>query len=128
LYPDGGPEGGIACFEGGELEEEPNDTPETANVLRPTRCGIVEVPDAGELADGGESDWLTFELSDASSRFFVYYEGNVRVFVETDGQAPVDITLNDAGDLSFVKGQPYFVEVRSKDGQSQPWKVRLFEE
>lgn len=127
LYPDGGPEAGIPCFEGGELEEEPNDLPVLANQLRPTRCGIVEVPDAGLLADGGESDWLTFQLSDASTGFFVYYEGNVRVFVETDGQAPVDISEKDAS-LSFHRGQPYYVQVKSKNGRTQAWKVRLFED
>lgn len=119
-------DGGPLCVEGGEVEEEPNDTTAEANELRPTRCGIVEVTDGG--ADGGESDFLTFQLGDASTEFFLQYAGDVSVVVETDGQAPVDITATPPPTLPFVKGQPYFVEVRSATGKSQPWRVTLFEE
>ena len=123
---DGGAEfeGGIPCVVGGDPELEPNDDRLTANNLNPTRCGAVLVTDGG--LDGGESDFLTFTLGDASTSFFLQYAGQVKVNVETDGQAPVDITAPDAS-LAFKKGQPYFVEVRSANGRNQVWRVTLFQ-
>jgi len=123
---DGGAEfeGGIPCVVGGEAEVEPNDDRATANELRPTRCGAVLVTDGG--LDGGESDFLTFTLADASTSFFVQYAGQVHVNVETDGQAPVDVTAPDAS-LVLRHHQPYFVEVRSATGKSQVWRVTLFQ-
>lgn len=123
---DGGAEfeGGIPCVIGGEPELEPNDDTLTANELKPTRCGAVLVSDGG--ADGGESDYLTFTLGDASTDFFLQYAGQVKVKVETDGAAPVDITAPDAS-LVLRKGQPYFVEVRSATGKNQVWRVTLFQ-
>lgn len=123
-------DGGIACVEGGELEFEPNnEKPLVAatadsgkHTLRPTRCGIIRA-----IADAGESDWLTFTLGDASTSFYVQYAGNVTVHVETDGQAPADITAQPPPNLKFVKDQPYYVQVRSKDGKQQSWRVTLFE-
>ncbi|MDB4933368.1 MAG: hypothetical protein JWP87_340 [Labilithrix sp.] len=117
-------EGGIPCVVGGDPELEPNDDRLLANELKPTRCGAVLVSDGG--LDGGESDFLTFTLADASTNFFIQYAGDVRVKVETDGQAPVDITEPDAS-LVTKKNQPYFVEVRSKTGKSQVWRVTLFQ-
>jgi hypothetical protein len=123
---DGGAEfeGGIPCVVGGDPELEPNDTRLLANELKPTRCGAVLVSDGG--MDGGESDFLTFTLGDASTSFFLQYAGDVTVKVDTDGQAPVDITQPDAS-LVAKKNQPYFVEVRSKTGKSQVWRVTLFQ-
>lgn len=123
---DGGAEfeGGIPCVVGGDPEVEPNDDRSTANDLHPTRCGAVLVTDGG--LDGGESDFLSFTLGDASTNFFLQYAGQVKVKVETDGQAPVDITAPDAS-LILKKGQPYFVEVRSATGKSQVWRVTLFQ-
>mgnify|MGYP001435494772 CR=1 FL=1 len=121
---DGGDiEGGIPCVEGGELEEEPNDTP-PGNLLTVTRCGVIKID---EVLDAGEKDLLTFTLGDASSTFYLQYAGNVKVMVETDGSAPVDITQGSPV-LPFQKGQPYFVEVTSKDGKQQVWRVTKFEE
>ena len=117
-------EGGIPCVVGGDPELEPNDETLTANELKPTRCGAVLVTDGGP--DGGESDFLTFTLADAATSFFLQYAGNVSVKVETDGQAPVDITGPDAS-LVLKKAQPYFVEVRSVNGKSQVWRVTLFQ-
>ncbi len=120
---DGGDvEGGIPCVVGGELEEEPNDTALLANELRPTRCGVIKI----DALDAGEKDYLTFTLGDASTNFFLQYAGNVKVMVETDGSAPVDITQGSPK-LDFRKGQPYFVEVTSKDNKQQVWRVTLFE-
>lgn len=123
---DGGDEfeGGIPCVVGGDPEVEPNDDVLTANELAPTRCGAVLVTDGG--LDGGESDFLTFTLADASTSFFLQYAGQVKVKVETDGQAPVDISAPDAS-LALRKGQPYFVEVRSATGKNQVWRVTLFQ-
>lgn len=123
---DGGAEfeGGIPCVVGGDPELEPNDDTLTANELKPTRCGAVLVTDGGP--DGGESDFMTFTLADASTSFFLQYAGNVSVKVETDGQAPVDVTGPDAS-LVLRKAQPYFVEVRSANGKSQVWRVTLFQ-
>ncbi|HVH45379.1 MAG TPA: hypothetical protein VM925_23660 [Labilithrix sp.] len=116
-------DGGIPCVVGGELEEEPNDDGGLANELKPTRCGVTLV----NAVDAGESDFLKFELADASTEFFVQYAGNVQVLVETDGSAPVDITQGSPK-VAFKKGQPYFVEVKSKDGKPQVWRVTLFQE
>lgn len=128
LFPEAGPyaEAGIACYEGGELEIEPNDEKGTANILRPIRCGVLEIPDGG--GPDADVEWLTFNVRDASTGFFVQYEGNVKVLVETDGMAPVDITLADASIPVFTKDQPYFVQVRTGNGQTQFWKVILYEE
>jgi hypothetical protein len=128
IFPDGGPyaEAGIACYEGGELELEPNEDKATANPLRPIRCGVVEIPDGG--AADADVEWLTFNVRDASTGFFLQYEGNVKVFVETDGMAPVDITLADASIPVFTKDQPYFVQVQTNSGKTQFWKIILFEE
>lgn len=121
---DGGDlEGGIPCVVGGELEDEPNDNRVLANELNPTRCGVIKIGPT----DAGESDFLTFTLGDASTDFYLQYAGNVKVVVETDGSAPVDITQG-APVLPFKKGQPYFVEVTSKDGKQQVWRVTKFEE
>src|SRR5690606_34674575 len=114
--------------EGGELEDEPNDTHGEADEMKPTRCGVVKI----DALDAGEKDYLTFTLADASTNFFVQYAGNVKVLVEADGSAPVDVTskLPDGGEprVPFVKGQPYFVEVTSKDNKQQVWRVTLFQD
>lgn len=120
---DGGIEGGIPCVEGGELEDEPNDEKQLANELKPTLCGVIKA----HAPDAGESDFLTFTLGDASTSFFLQYAGNVKVTVETDGSVPVDITQGSPT-LDFKKGQPYFVEVTSKDNKQQVWRVTVFEE
>jgi hypothetical protein len=119
---DGGTEfeGGVECWVGGEVEQEPNDTKATANVLKTARCG--------EVLPGTESDWLTFEIDDASTTgLTVYYEGPVHVFVETAGMPPTDIS-NPNQPIVLARHQPYYVEVRSLDGKSQNWRVALHED
>lgn len=137
LYPDGGDfaEAGIECFSGGVLEIEPNDTRATATefpvgvdegkVLRRVLCGYIKGSDGG--FDAGESDWLKFQISDASTGFYIEYHGNLKVSVETDGQAPVDITNPDAS-LIRRYGQPYLVDVRSASGETRQWKIVVYEE
>lgn len=136
IYPDGGDDAGIPCFAGGEIEVEPNDDKDDANEfdagvrensqrIRRILCGAAMVTDGG--ADGGESDWLKFELSDASTGFYIQYFGDLRVNVETDGQAPVDITQRDASLGPHRVGQPYFVEVKSASGRTEKWKIVVYE-
>lgn len=144
-------DGAPLCVVGGEVEEEPNDTREEADTLRPTRCGIAHVfggasdagDDAGDADDAGddedagdagpekvgpESDFLTFELGEDAKKFYVQYAGDVSVIIETEGQPPIDIAKNPSATLRFAKGQPYYIEVRSATGKSEPWRVTLFEE
>jgi hypothetical protein len=136
IYPDGGDDAGIACFEGGGVEDEPNNNKLTANgfpsgvveakVIRRVLCGIIKGGDGG--VDAGEADWLKFQLHDASTGFYIEYYGDLKVNVETDGQAPVDITAPDASLGPHRLGQPYYVEVRSKDGTTQMWKIVVYED
>ncbi len=137
IYPDGGEfaDAGIECFEGGEIEVEPNNNKPTATefpdgvveskFVRRVLCGAIKGGDAG--FDAGEADWLKFQLSDASTGFYVKYHGKLKVNVETDGRAPVDITVPDASLGVHKFGQTYYVEVRSADGTSQPWQIIVFE-
>jgi hypothetical protein len=131
IYLDGGDiDGGVLCVVGGELEQEDNNTAATANPInygavpgKASRCGVIKI----DAQDAGESDFLKFELADAATKFYLQYAGDVHVIVETDGSAPVDIT-QDSSELAFRKGQPYLVEVKSKDGKQQVWRVTLFQE
>jgi hypothetical protein len=131
---DGGPglDGGLLCFDGGEAEEEPNDSPLLANILRAARCGIVKVPagllDAGldgGVFDGGERDYLKFSWdAEAPTTFRLFYRGDVHVIVETDGMAPVDISeANQA--VQLFRGQNYNVEIKSRQPSDQQWRVQL---
>lgn len=134
---DAGPsvDGGIPCYAGGELEEEPNDLltqanefPDgaiSANVLKRILCGITT--NDGGLPDAGDFESLRFTLGDASTDFFVRYEGNVTVTIETDGSAPVDISQPGVV-LPRQYNQPYFIRVNAKDGKTQKWKIVLFED
>lgn len=135
---DAGPgvDGGIPCYAGGELEVEPNDLlsqanemPEgaiSANVLKRILCGITANGDGG-LPDAGDFESLRFTLGDASTDFFLRFEGNVTVTIETDGAAPVDISQPNIV-LPREYNQPYFVRVNAKDGKTQKWKIVLFED
>jgi hypothetical protein len=113
-------DGGLECYAGGEPEVESNDTLETANVLHYVRCGLVT---GG--SSGGESDWLTFEVPDAATGFNLYYHGQVHAYVQV-GAAGLRTDITVPGQrLPFVKGQPYYVEVRSTDGGTQSWQIIL---
>ena len=135
-----GVDGGIPCYEGGELEIEPNGDLVMANsfpagaitssVLKRILCGAASNPtyvDGGNI-DAGDQDFMQFTLADASTGFYVGYEGNVDVTVETDGEAPVDITLADASIRTFSKSQPYYVRVKSREGHTQKWKIIVFQD
>jgi hypothetical protein len=130
-------EGGVPCVVGGQLEEEPNDTEGTATALSPdaasprSMCGVIFVdPDAGDGGgDGGlaETDFLSFQLKSATQSFYVQYAGDINVDVEIDGSAPINISGTTVPTLPFVRDQPYFVKVNSKDGKRQVWRVSVFE-
>lgn len=128
---DGGPlyEGGVPCVVGGQVEEEPNDDHATANPLSPspTRCGVIFVDVDGGDAGIPEVDYVTFQLKDASTNFYLQFGGNVKLDVAVDGSAPVTLSATQSGTLPFVKGQPYFVKVYSADSKRTNWRVTLFE-
>ncbi len=121
-------EGGVPCVMGGELEEEPNDDPSTANPLRqptdhPTRCGAILPTDDGGLA---ESDFLTFSLDGGTKLFALQWAGNVTLKVEVDGSAPVFSPFD--GGIPYNNKDPYYVEVKSANGTQTFWRVTLFQQ
>jgi hypothetical protein len=124
---DGGDSGSIPCFDPGELEEEPNDPVGLANVLRPTRCGIVLTTGlTGQPEDGGESDFLKFNLTDASTGFYLQFTGKIKMIVRVKGQS-YTVSETESPVLPFHKNEPYTIEVRSADGNQQKWTVTRFE-
>lgn len=147
---DGGDiDGGIPCVQGGELEIEGNDTPETANPLNPpsSRCGVARMRpagpvDAGADADAGdagdaeavdaglvpESDFMTFFISKEATDIYVQYHGDgVQVLVTAGDGGTQDITQPGVT-LPFKRNVPYYVEVRSKTGKPETWRVSMFED
>ncbi len=151
-------DGGVPCVVGGLLEEEPNDTPATANKVDPTRCGTISFrgagdagPDAGmvdagpdaarDAGDAGdaavvdagpppvaESDFLTFTLKPATRSFFIQFNGDVTLKVDVEGKPSSTITPTSAPTLPFVKDKPYFIEVRSNSGKEVSWRVTVFQD
>jgi hypothetical protein len=122
-------EGGVPCVVGGQLEEEPNDDPDAANTLAPTRCGAILL-----TADGGtgsptiaESDFLTFTLPTTTNTFFIQFSGDVSLKVDVEGNPSVTITPTTSAAVPFVKGKPYFIEVRSLNGKKAFWRVTVFQ-
>ncbi|MBX3229982.1 MAG: hypothetical protein KIT84_25890 [Labilithrix sp.] len=84
-------------------------------------------PDAD--ADAGvvsESDFLTFRISSTATRFEIQYHGAVQLFVSVGDAAPLNLATTPT--LPFRRDQPYFIEVRSADGEPHPWRVTLFED
>lgn len=122
---DGGPlyEGGIECFRGGAVEIEPNDDKLTANPVQTPRCGAT-------FPDGGESDYLTFSITDASTGGFeLYYEGlNLKVTVDLDGGV-TDISdpANPTPIIPFARNTPYYVHITSRDGGREAWRFIMRE-
>lgn len=149
IFDGGDIDGGIPCVQGGELEIEGNDTKGTANPIDPpsSRCGVARVranepADAGPDADAGdagdattdagftvESDFMTFTLSKEARDFYVqYYGDNVLVTVQMgDDGGVLDITKPGVT-LPFKHNTPYFIEVKSKTGKNELWRVSVFED
>jgi hypothetical protein len=116
-------EGGIECFRGGSVEIEPNDDKANANPVQLPRCGAL-------FPDGGEIDWLSFRIDDASTGGFeLYYEGlNLKVEVDIDGSV-TDISDPARPDpvLPLVRNAPYYVRITSRDGGSEFWRFIMRE-
>jgi len=109
-------DGAMACPQ----EVEPNDSPETANVLAPTRCGAIH--------PNGESDFLTFELQAKTTSMQIKFDGKVELKVQVAGQS-VTLGNGNAPKVPFVKGQRYTIEIKATaDGPSIPWRVDLIEQ
>lgn len=135
---DGG-DGGIPCVANGELEIEENDTQATANPLNPpsSRCGIARMrdpldagpdADASDAAPVAESDFMTFLISKEASNIYVQYHGDgVQVLVTAGDGGMVDISQPGAV-LPFKRNVPYYVEVKSKTGKPELWRVSMFED
>jgi hypothetical protein len=125
---DGGDvDGGIPCFEGGELEVEPNNTNVLANTLSRIRCGVTKGAGGTGSAD---PDVMTFTIRDASANFDLDYQqrdGTIRVVVETDGAAPVDISEPGASLGKVRYDQPYYATITSKDSKQVKWVLVLTE-
>lgn len=100
-------------------EVEPNDSPETANVLAPTRCGAIQ--------PNSESDFLTFELQTKTTSMQIKFDGKVQLKVQVAGQS-VTLGNGNAPKVPFVKGQRYTIEIKATDrATSVPWRVDLIE-
>ena len=100
-------------------EVEPNDDPDDANELAPSRCGAIQ--------PNSEVDNLRFQLSDKSTSMQLRFDGKVTLEVEVDGD-----TVVLGGPLSpkvpFVKGKRYTVRIKSTErATSVPWRVDLIE-
>jgi hypothetical protein len=116
-------EGGVPCVVGGVLEEESNDTPDTANTMAPTVCGAT--------LPGTESDFVTFQLKPTTTSFLLYFDGNVSLTVSVEGGdggvQTVTVTPTSFPPLPLLIGKKYSIEIRSLDKQRQNWRVSLFE-
>lgn len=145
---DGGPdyEGGVACVIGGQVEQEVNDEPGTANELRTTPdagcvgtgcsvCGVITDSDldAGKDAgDGGlggtELEYVSFVLHSATKNFYIQYGGDVTLVVTVEGST-TEYVINSTSSptLPYSAGKRYSVLVKSNTGAVTPWRVTLFE-
>ena len=112
---DAGADGAATC----PPEVEPNDSPDTANVLAPTRCGAIQ--------PNSESDFLTFELQPKTTSMQITFEGKVELKVQVAGQS-VTLVNGSAPKVPFVKGQRYTIEIKATErATSVPWRVDLIE-
>jgi hypothetical protein len=101
-------------------EVEPNDSPDTANTLAPTRCGAIQ--------PNSESDFLTFELQPKTTSMQIKFDGKVELKVQVAGQS-VTLGNGNAPKVPFVKGQHYLIEIKATErATSVPWRVDLIEQ
>ena len=101
-------------------EVEPNDSPDTANTLAPTRCGAIQ--------PNSESDFLTFVLQPKTTSMQIKFDGKVELKVQVAGQS-VTLGNGSAPKVPFVKGQHYSIEIKATErATSVPWRVDLIEQ
>jgi hypothetical protein len=101
-------------------EVEPNDSPDTANTLAPTRCGAIQ--------PNSESDFLTFVLQPKTTSMQIKFDGKVELKVQVAGQS-VTLGNGSAPKVPFVKGQHYLIEIKATErATSVPWRVDLIEQ
>jgi hypothetical protein len=101
-------------------EDEPNDDRETANVLAPVRCGVLQ--------PNSDSDFLTFVLQPTSTSLQFKFSGQVTLKIEVDGSS-VTLGGGDKPKVPFVKGSRYTVEIKATACDNKvPWRVELIEQ
>lgn len=102
-------------------EEEPNDDPDEANTLAPSRCG--------ELSEDDTKDFLTFRLKPDTSSLSIRLSGRVRLRVRVDGESPVDLTPDRSEEIPFVMDADYVIEVTALNPGSGTisWRVDVVE-
>ena len=100
-------------------EVEPNDNPKEANVLAPALCGTLSQKDGKEF--------LSFELQPTTSSMSINFSGQVRLRVEVQG-VKTELTPSSAGQVPFVMGSPYSIEVTALPGENDvAWRVAIIE-
>ena len=100
-------------------EVEPNDSPDRANVLAPTRCGAIQ--------PNSESDFLTFQLGAKTTSMQIKFDGKVQLKVDVGNQS-VTLGNGNAPKVPFQKGQRYVIEIKATErATSVPWRVDLIE-
>ena len=60
-----------------------------ANVLRPTRCGVINATSDAGGPDGGESDFLQFQLTDASTGYYLQFTGDISMTIRVKNETYV---------------------------------------
>ncbi len=101
-------------------EVEPNDSPDTANVLAPTRCGAIQ--------PNSESDFLTFQLKEATTSMQIKFDGKVELKVNVGNQS-VTLGNGNAPKVPFQKNAKYVIEIKATErATSVPWRVDLIEQ
>ncbi len=101
-------------------EVEPNDSPDTANLLAPTRCGAIQ--------PNSESDFLTFSLKEATTSMQIKFDGKVELKVNVANQS-VTLGNGSAPKVPFVKNAKYVIEIKATErATSVPWRVDLIEQ
>lgn len=132
-------EGGVACVQGGILEQEPdNDDPTTATRVNPedagctwpspgcSVCGVVFQNDGADA--GVEDDHVMFELHNAAKEFWLEFGGDVTLHVDVDGADAGAINRDSSPKLPFKKDGKYTVLVRPNVVKPRtPWRVTLYE-
>lgn len=111
----GGMDGGADCPQ----ELEPNDSKERSTLLAPTRCGIIQPV--------GDVDLLTFTLKPGTQKLEIKFQGQVKLTITVQGAGTV--VLPGSSSVPFVRGKPYYVEIKPVDPNQPkvPWRVDVVE-